>query len=84
MQSKKSGLLSVGTSGSTDTEHPRINATGEYYAIDMGDSTAKFTMYSGRLVSDRSTTFVGSHNSITGKKFTTTKAANGRYYTIWK
>lgn len=83
MQSKKSGLLSVGTSGSTDTEHPRINAT-EYYAIDMGDSTAKFTMYSGRLVSDRSTTFVGSHNSITGKKFTTTKAANGRYYTIWK
>ena len=84
MQSKKSGLLSVGTSGSTDTEHPRINATGEYYAIDMGDSTAKFTMYSGRLVSDRSTTFVGSHNSITGKTFTTTKAANGRYYTIWK
>ena len=84
MQSKKSGLLSVGTSGSTDTEHPRINATGEYYAIDMGDSTAKFTMYSGRLVSDRSKTFVGSHNSITGKTFTTTKAANGRYYTIWK
>ena len=82
MQSKKSGLLSVGTSGSTDTEHPRINA--KYYAIDMGDSTAKFTMYSGRLVSDRSTTFVGSHNSITGKTFTTTKAANGRYYTIWK
>ena len=86
LNSTTNNLLTVGTSGSTNTENPRIVANGdEYFAIQAPTPTVGFKMYSGRLVTNIASVYQGKNTAtVSGKKFTTTKAANGKYYTIWK
>ena len=86
LNSTTNNLLTVGTSGSTNTENPRIVANGdEYFAIQAPTSTVGFKMYSGRLVTNIASVYQGKNTAtVSGKTFTTTKAANGKYYTIWK
>ena len=86
LNSTTNNLLTVGTSGSTNTENPRIVSNGdEYFAIQAPTSTVGFKMYSGRLVTNIASVYQGKNTAtVSGKTFTTTKAANGKYYTIWK
>ena len=86
LNSTTNNLLTVGTSGSTNTENPRIVANGdEYFAIQAPTSTVGFKMYSGRLVTNIASVYQGKNTAtVSGKTFTTTKATNGKYYAIWK
>ena len=76
-------VLNIGSSGST-SYFPMIASSGDYYGVDLHDSSRKFVLYSGHIRSgSKSAVFRGTNagSCPSGTRFQ--KAAGSGYYDAW-
>ena len=76
-------VLNIGSSGSKEY-FPLIASSGNYYGVDLHDSSRKFVLYSGHIRSGgKSAVFRGTRAGSCPSGTTFQKAAGSGYYDAW-